>query len=68
METDSHSKGSEEVAEPTLNTRCIYVSSPFPECYFMNMNSYKIFKILKYCIGDFRSCEIYCNKGNDKNN
>lgn len=63
MGTDSPFIDSEVCAEPAKTARCVYVSNPFPECYFMNINSYKIFKILKYCIGDFQSCEIYCKKG-----
>jgi hypothetical protein len=66
MGTDSHFIDSEERAEPAITMRCVYVSNPFPECYFMNINSYRIFKILKYCIGDFRLCEIYRNKGKCK--
>jgi hypothetical protein len=68
METDLLSKGGKEHVEPAITTRCVYVSNPFPECYFMNINSYRIFKILKYCIGDFRLCEIYCKKGKCKKN
>lgn len=67
METNSHFKNSAELASPTLSTGCVFLSNPYPECYCINMTSFKIFKILAYCSGDYKLCVIYCNKVEEKN-
>ena len=67
MGTNSYSKKSTELAAPTLSNGCVYLSKPFPECYCLNMTSFKIFKMLAYCNGDFRFCVIYCNMVDEKN-
>jgi hypothetical protein len=67
METDPHSNNSALIVEPSLTTGCVYLHNPFPECYCMGITSFKIFKMLKYCNGDFKLCEIYSNKIRGKN-
>jgi hypothetical protein len=62
MELHSHPKNSAELVAPPLITGCIYLSNPFPECYCMGVTSFKIFKILRYCNCDYKSCAIYSNK------
>jgi hypothetical protein len=62
MATNSYSKNSAKLVKPTLSTGCIFLSKPFPECYCTNMTSFKIFKMLAYCSGNFKMCTIYCNK------
>lgn len=38
---------------------CPYFTSPFPDCYCVEMTSLKIPFVLKYCNGDQFACEIY---------
>jgi len=39
--------------------QCIFLKSPFPECYCMHVTSTTISKLLAFCAGDFTSCRIY---------
>lgn len=38
---------------------CPYFSSPFPNCYCVNMTSLDIPFVLKYCHGAQSNCKIY---------
>lgn len=39
---------------------CLYVKSPSPDCYCINMNSAKIELAVRFCMGDFRKCPHFC--------
>jgi hypothetical protein len=38
---------------------CPVLDDPQPNCYCIDMTSMKILYAVKYCLRDFRACEIY---------
>jgi hypothetical protein len=62
METNSHPENGAGLASTPLPTECVFLRTPFPECYCMGITSLKISRILKYCSGEFTSCKIYRNR------
>jgi len=67
MQTNLHTNNSSKSDTPAPFKGCPLVSSPYPECYSNNLNSYNIIRITQYCIGNYKLCEIYCNKVEGKN-
>lgn len=66
MQTKSQSNEIAMHVTPASYTGCVKINDPFPECYSRNLSSYNIIRIVQYCLGDFKLCEIYCNKVEDK--
>ena len=45
---------------------CPILDDPQPNCYCIDMTSMKIPYAVKYCLRDFRECEIYQTSNNTR--
>lgn len=46
--------------------KCPHLGAPHAECYCSRMNSQMIEKVIKFCGGNFRECDIYQNYHNQE--
>lgn len=49
-------------SEPYCHTWCKFMVNQFPECHCTNISSNKIPKMIAICAGEYKSCDIYCQK------
>lgn len=59
MDIKNDTMNSSEAVELQQRSMCIFLKRPFPECYCMHMSSMNIPKILEFCAGEFKLCQIY---------
>ena len=45
--------------------KCPHVKDPFPNCYCTRLSSANVAKMVKYCGGKYKECEIY-KKGREE--
>ncbi len=38
---------------------CPFTAEPDEECYCININSLRVYRVIDYCAGDFRLCPVY---------
>jgi hypothetical protein len=38
---------------------CPFLRHPFPDCYCMNISGAKIPRMVEYCAGNYRACQVY---------